>query len=85
MPTCEKCGYTRAVISYCTSCGSNDPYPIRKWTLRGAAVLLATGFLFGSYVFASRVAKERFEREKAQATSFRAPREAKPAVNTGRR
>jgi hypothetical protein len=73
MPKCEKCGYTRAVADWCTSCGSNDPYPIRKWSLRAFVVLLSAGFLLGSYLAAERVAKERFERAKSQATSFRAP------------
>ena len=85
MPKCEKCGYPRAVVDWCTSCGSKDPYPIRKWSLRALVVLLASGFLLGSYLAAERAAKDRFDREKSQATSFRAPREPKPPASTGKR
>ena len=85
MPKCEKCGYTRAVVSYCTSCGSNDPYPVRKWTLRVVVALTGAGFLFGSYVAAERTAKDRFDREKATAKSFGVPRQMKPATGPRQR
>ena len=85
MPKCEKCGYTRAVADWCTSCGSKDPYPIRKWTLRGIVFVIGVGFLFGSYIVAQQAAKDRLQQEKARATSFRAPREAKPPVVSTRR
>ena len=85
MPKCEKCGYVRAVANWCTSCGSKDPYPIRKWTLRGIIAVIGAGVLLGSFLIARRTAEDRLSREKAEATSFQAPREIKPPVATGRR
>ena len=75
MPRCEKCGYIRAAHNWCTSCGSKNPYPKRKWTLRGLVVLAMAAAIVGSVVLAQRAAKERFEIEKAKAGSFSVPRD----------
>jgi len=77
MPRCEKCGYPRATIEWCTSCGSKDPYPKRKWLLRGSlAASLILVFVI-SVFFSFQAAKERVRRTKAEAGSFRAEREVK--------
>jgi len=83
MPRCEKCGYIRAAHNWCTSCGSKDPYPKRKWTLRSIVALAIATVLVGSVVLAQRAAKDRFEAEKAKAGSFSVPRENRPV--TGQR
>jgi hypothetical protein len=83
MPKCEKCGYARAVADWCTSCGSKDPFPVRKWTLRGIIAVIGAGVLLGSFVIARRTAEDRLNREKAKATSFQAPRETTPQVTPG--
>jgi len=85
VPKCEKCGYTRAVANWCTSCGSKDPYPVRKWILRGVIAVIGAGVLLGSFVIARRAAEDRLNSEKAKATSFQAPREVNPSAATGRR
>ena len=76
MPRCEKCGYPRATIEWCTSCGSNDPYPKRKWFLRGVLIASLLSILIAGTVFARKAASERIERTKAESGSFRVEREA---------
>ena len=78
MPRCEKCGYPRATIEWCTSCGSSNPYPVRKRVLRSCYIAaLVLTFLFGTF-FARQAALERIAREKQNAGSFRAQRESRP-------
>jgi len=80
MPRCEKCGYIRAAHNWCTSCGSKDPYPKRKWTLRILGALIVAAVLVGSVVLGQRAARDRFEAEKAKAGSFSVPRENRPSA-----
>lgn len=74
MPRCEKCGYPRATDTWCTSCGSKNPYPIRKWTLRGLLVLALIAIVALATIFAQKAGKERAERQKDQSGSFRMER-----------
>ena len=76
MPRCEKCGYPRAFIEWCTSCGSKDPYPKRKWFLRGLLIASLLAILIAGTLFARKAASERMARTKAETESFRVEREA---------
>ncbi len=74
MPRCEKCGYPRATATWCTSCSSTNPYPIRKWALRLALALAVVGILVAATVVATKVASDRLSRERSQGASFRMER-----------
>ena len=78
MPRCEKCGYPRATIEWCTSCGSQNPYPKKKWFLRGALIASLLAILIAGSFFARKAASERIARTTAAAKSFRVEREIKP-------
>lgn len=75
MPKCEKCAYPRATSEWCTNCGSNDPYPIRKRVLRWSyAIALVLTFIFATF-FSRYAALKQIAREKRNAAAFRAHRE----------
>jgi len=76
MPRCEKCGYPRAFIEWCTSCGSKDPYPKRKWFLRGLLIASLLAILIAGTLFARRAASDRIAKTKAETGSFRVERPA---------
>lgn len=80
MPRCEKCGYIRAAHNWCTSCGSKNPYPTRKWVVRGLIALAIVAVLAGSVALAQRMAADRLESEKAKAGSFSVPREQRSGI-----
>jgi hypothetical protein len=85
MPRCEKCGYPRATIQWCTSCGSQNPYPRRKWLLRGALIASLLAIITAGSLFARKAAFERTARTTAEAKSFRVEREAKLIATPAKR
>jgi len=74
MAKCEHCGYVRAHRKWCARCSSVDPFPRRRWILRGAlaAALLA---IFAAVLFSSSaIAQRRLIQEISGAKSFRVQR-----------
>ena len=74
MGACEHCGYVRALSKWCARCSSVDPFPRRRWILRGilAFVLIA---VFAAVLFTTpAIAHRRLVQEISGATSFRVQR-----------
>jgi hypothetical protein len=72
MNRCEHCGYVRARRKWCAGCSSIDPFPRRRWILRGALVF-ALMAIFAAVLFSSSaIAQRRLIQEISGAKSFRA-------------